>query len=218
MKRLVPIILILFLAACSTTPEVAPPIVITAVVRPSAGITASQAATAAATASPTTPAPAATTVPPTLAPSYPSPASINISAVQEPFERGFMIYLSDRKQIWIFIRPTIPNATVNFGQWLSYPDTFKEGEPETDPTFAAPTRLLQPKRGFGKVWRENAQVRAGLGWALDWEQGYNASVITYPIGTLEGGKFNQKFAFHIITTIDGSAMHVNEATYSWSKP
>ena len=130
-------------------------------------------------------------------------------------------YLADRKQIWVFIRPTLANTTtnlpVNFGQWLAYADTFKDGEPETDPTFAAPTRLLQPKRGFGKVWRENVPVRVGIGWALDWEQAYNASLTTYPIGTIEGGKFNHKFSFHIITTMDGSSIHVNEATYLWSK-
>jgi hypothetical protein len=203
MKKLLPILLILFLTACSST--VTPtPIVITAVTTPTA--IAQPPINPTATAQP---------------PSYPAPTQVNVAAVYEPFERGFMIYLSDRKQIWVFIRPTLANTTtnlpVNFGQWLAYADTFKDGEPETDPTFAAPTRLLQPKRGFGKVWRENAPVRSGIGWALDWEAPYNASLTTYPIGTLAGGKFNHKFSFHIITLPDGSAIHVNEATYMWSK-
>ncbi|MBI5714252.1 MAG: hypothetical protein HZC38_12645 [Chloroflexi bacterium] len=202
MKRLFPILSVLFFTACSlATPAITPtPIVITAVTTPTA-------------------IPATATV--AAAPSYPAPTQINIAAVYEPFERGFMIYLSDRKQIWVFIRPTLANTTtnlpVNFGQWLAYADTFKDGEPETDPTFAAPTRLLQPKRGFGKVWRENAPVRVGIGWALDWEVPYNASLTTYPIGAIEGGKFNHKFSFHIITLLDGSSVHVNEATYMWSK-
>jgi hypothetical protein len=204
MKKFLPIILVIFLAACSTaTPTVMPtPVVITAVTTPTT------------IAQPTNP-------PPSQPPSYPAPSQMNIAAVYEPFERGFMIYLSDRKQIWVFIRPTLANTStnlpVNFGQWLAYADTFKDGEPETDPTFAAPTRLLQPKRGFGKVWRENAPIRSGIGWALDWEVPYNSSVTTYPIGAIEGGKFNHKFSFHIITLSDGSAIHVNEATYMWSK-
>ncbi len=202
MKKFLPIILILFLTACSlATPAITPtPIVITAV---------------------TTPTAIPATAPATASPSYPAPTQINVAAVYEPFERGFMIYLADRKQIWVFIRPTLANTTtnlpVNFGQWLAYADTFKDGEPETDPTFAAPTRLLQPKRGFGKVWRENALVRAGIGWALEWELPYNASLTTYPIGAIEGGKFNHKFSFHIITILDGASIHVNEATYLWSK-
>lgn len=202
MKRLLPILSILFLTACTTAaPTVTPtPIVITAV---------------------TTPTVVPATAPVTASPSYPAPSQVNVAAVYEPFERGFMIYLADRKQIWVFIRPTLANTTtnlpVNFGQWLAYADTFKDGEPETDPTFAAPTRLLQPKRGFGKVWRENVPVRVGIGWALDWEVPYNASVTTYPIGTIDGGKFNHKFSFHIITLMDSSAIHVNEATYMWSK-
>lgn len=202
MKRLLLLVTILTITACSSArpTTIATPIVITAVTTPTA-----------------VPAPA----PATASPSYPAPSQVNVAAVYEPFERGFMIYLSDRKQIWVFIRPTLANTTtnlpVNFGQWLAYADTFKDGEPETDPTFAAPTRLLQPKRGFGKVWRENALVRAGIGWALEWELPYNASLTTYPIGTIEGGKFNHKFSFHIITILDGSSIHVNESTYMWSK-
>jgi len=204
MKNFLLLITILAITACSSaTPTVTPtPIVITAVATPTA-----------AAQPPINPTPSP--------PSYPAPTQINIAAVYEPFERGFMIYLSDRKQIWVFIRPTLANTTtnlpVNFGQWLAYADTFKDGEPETDPTFAAPTRLLQPKRGFGKVWRENVPVRVGIGWALDWEVPYNASLTTYSIGTIEGGKFNHKFSFHLITITDGSVIHVNESTYMWSK-
>ncbi|MBI5350252.1 MAG: hypothetical protein HZB77_13215, partial [Chloroflexi bacterium] len=108
MKRLFPILSVLFLTACSSaTPTTPTPIVITAVTTPTA-------------------IPATATV--AAAPSYPAPTQINIAAVYEPFERGFMIYLSDRKQIWVFIRPALANTTtnlpVNFGQWLAYADTF----------------------------------------------------------------------------------------------
>jgi hypothetical protein len=216
----------LTLTACSTaTPAITPtPIVITAVATPTTQ--PPNHPTTQLPINPTTQPPNHPTTqlpinPTTQPPTYPPPTQINIAAVYEPFERGFMIYLSDRKQIWVFIRPTLANTTtnlpVNFGQWLAYADTFKDGEPETDPTFAAPTRLLQPKRGFGKVWRENVPVRVGIGWALDWEVPYNASLTTYPIGTIEGGKFNHKFSFHLITITDGSVIHVNESTYMWSK-
>jgi len=33
--------------------------------------------------------------------------------------------------------------------------------------------LFQPVRGFGKVWREDADLRARLGWATAPEQSYD---------------------------------------------
>lgn len=206
------------LAACSPEAEVAPPITVVTATAPRAINTSAPISTQPPVVPTATQPPAALT---TQAASYPSPTQQNIGAAYEPFERGFMIYLSDRKQIWVFIRASLTNtpanSQANFGQWLAYPDTFQDGQPETDPTFVAPARLLQPKRGFGKVWRENAAVRNGIGWGSDWEQSYNTNAATYPIGTLDGGKFNQKFSFHLITALDGSLLYINEATFTWSK-
>jgi len=36
----------------------------------------------------------------------------------------------------------------------------------------APEGLYQPIRGFGKVWRNQVQVRERLGWALELERGF----------------------------------------------
>jgi hypothetical protein len=39
----------------------------------------------------------------------------------------------------------------------------------------APDGLLQPVRGFGKIWVENQQIQEQLGWAIAEEQAYNMS-------------------------------------------
>ena len=201
------LLLTLTLTACSApVPEVAPPLVVTVVVTPTGG------GPALPPQSPTTVA-AATS-------SYPAPFQTDLTAVYQPFERGFMIYVPDRKAVWVFVQPetTIPSA-FTAGLWLAYADTFSEGEPETDPALVAPEGLIQPKRGFGKVWRENGPVRAALGWAADIELPYPATVADYAIGKFDGlGEFAPQSFIHTITDVDGHLIHVDEATRTWSKP
>jgi hypothetical protein len=87
-------------------------------------------------------------------------------AAQQPFEYGFMIWLQNSQSIIVFFS--------NYGgqSYRIYNDTFIEGDPEIDPNLSPPAGLLQPKRGFGKVWRENDEVRLNLGWATTDEEGF----------------------------------------------
>jgi len=186
---------------------VAPPLVVTVVVTASNG-SAPPPLAASAVAVPTS--------------SYPAPFQTDLAAAYQPFEQGFMIYVSDRKAVWVFVQPVVDVTTpraFNAGLWLAYPDTFQEGEPETDETIVAPEGLVQPKRGFGKVWRENGPVRAALGWATKIELPYPATVADYAIGQFDAtGKFAPGSFIHTITAFDGKLLHVDEATRTWSKP
>jgi len=54
----------------------------------------------------------------------------------------------------------------NDGTWESYGDHFNGAvEQPSDPSIIPPSGRYQPVRAIGKVWRENANVRAKLGWA-----------------------------------------------------
>ncbi len=131
-----------------------------------------------------------------------------------------MIYVPDRKAVWVFVLPdaTAPSA-FTAGLWLAYADTFSEDEPETDPAIVAPEGLIQPKRGFGKVWRENGPVRDALGWATEIELPYPATITDYAIGKFDSsGKFAPSAFIHTITDFDGDVIHLDEATRTWSKP
>ena len=61
------------------------------------------------------------------------------------------------------------------GSWQQFEDTFEEGEPENDPALVPPDQKFQPVRGFGKVWRDNPQVREQLGWGLSRELGFETT-------------------------------------------
>lgn len=112
--------------------------------------------------------------PPASCPSTPPAPTFQ---VEQRFERGFMIWLEVTREIYI---------VYNDGQtpaWLLVPDTFVEGDPERDDNIIPPAGLLQPIRGFGKIWRENQRTRERLGWALQPEFGYDG--LTQSSGTTD---------------------------------
>lgn len=103
---------------------------------------------------------------------------------EQPFERGRMIWDSGSLQIYVLL---------DAGTWEAYEDTFEEGvDPETDPTLPPPPQ--QPKRGFGKVWREQlGGPRATIGWALEeerpvdgWHQRFKRGLLLWTDATVEG--------------------------------
>jgi len=96
-----------------------------------------------------------------------------IPAAYQFFEKGTMVWRSDTGMIY---------AILNDGTWKAYPDTFVEGEMERDPNIYTPGELLQPERGFGKVWREHEELLEAIGWARAEEQGVTAQVQEFERG------------------------------------
>jgi hypothetical protein len=97
----------------------------------------------------------------------PSGAHQSSAAAEQPFERGFMIWLDATDSIYVFDWD---------GGWQQFEDTFEEGQQEYDPEIVPPAGKFQPVRGFGKVWHENPQVREQLGWALGRELGFDSKL------------------------------------------
>lgn len=89
-------------------------------------------------------------------------------AAEQPFEHGRMIWLED-----VGVLSRVIFVLYDDGKFAKLDDTWTEGQPESDPSLVPPAGLLQPVRGFGKVWRENASVRDKLGWATAEEQGFD---------------------------------------------
>ncbi|NTU81292.1 MAG: hypothetical protein HGA45_18250 [Chloroflexales bacterium] len=89
------------------------------------------------------------------------------NAAEEYFERGVMLYLRPpgQDQGRIYVIKGIPLPVV----YARYPDTWSEGQPETGNNTPPPGRY-EPKRGFGKLWREQPGVRDALGWATQPER------------------------------------------------
>src|ERR1041385_35695 len=94
------------------------------------------------------PAPPSATPGPTLTPTFfPTQTRAQLNIAQEDFQHGFMFWIQAKQVIWVlYTSPNNPNA----GTWESYPDTFKDGEQESDPSLVPPSGQFQPVRGFGK--------------------------------------------------------------------
>jgi hypothetical protein len=102
----------------------------------------------------------------------PLAAAVSSAEVQQPFEKGMMLWVQAQTRVYVLF---------NDGQqpaWATYPDEFKDGQPETDPSIQPPSGLFQPTRGFGLVWRAHPKVRDRMGWATAKELPFD--------GTLQG--------------------------------
>jgi len=124
-----------------------------------------------------TPEPPDCPLPPTPAP------EITAAAIQH-FETGLMFWLQSRNEIWVLIASPTPNQFY----WRTLPNQWSDGIAESDPNLKPPTGRYQPVRGFGYAWRIGSSStdaqRPDLGWALDEEVGFTASLIYYPQGYL----------------------------------
>jgi hypothetical protein len=94
----------------------------------------------------------------------------NTWSAEETFIGGYMFWRGDLRLIY---------TLYNDGKWESFIDTWNEGDLEWDVTIVPPSGYYQPKRGFGKVWREQPGVRDKLSWATTEERGIDASWQAY---------------------------------------
>lgn len=104
------------------------------------------------------------------------PTTLAVTGATQRFENGAMLFLVGPPDAIFVLFPD--------GRFQRFDDTYDEA---TDPESGGetpPEGLLGPIRGFGKVWRENAEVRAALGWALNAEQGAAATVMWFDNGRM----------------------------------
>jgi hypothetical protein len=113
----------------------------------------------------------------------PSAESSGGTFAQQRFQNGLMIWSSLTNEIFIFYEDN------EAPQWQQVPDEFRDGDPERDDTLVPPAAgLVQPIRGFGRVWRDEPGVRDRLGWAVEAETAYSG---TTQAGTDPEGEFIQ---------------------------
>ncbi len=115
-------------------------------------------------------------------PSFPTPSSVKTPAAVQHFEHGLMFWLQEQNEVWVLI----DSPTKNQFYWRVLPNVWAEGQPEIDPRLQPPAGRFQPQRGFGMAWRSgggsSGPQRPDLGWAIDTELGFDATVIYYPQG------------------------------------
>ena len=122
------------------------------------------------------------------------------TAAYQPFQGGTLLWLQGNRTIYVLYAS---------GQYETYTDTFREGDPESDPALVPPAGLYQPVRGFGLVWRTNERVRDGLGWALAPEAGFQGWSQSYSgVGMHTSGTF--------IRSLDGTIYGLSHFGAVWS--
>jgi hypothetical protein len=99
----------------------------------------------------------------------PTAAPLVSPAAEQYFEHGVMIWVAEEGRIYVLYDEGIY-------AWDVFLDTWQPGDPESDPTLQPPPGLYQPVRGFGRVWREERDVRDRLGWALAPESGFTTTL------------------------------------------
>lgn len=188
---------------------------------------------------PTATAPSAVTPQPTDDSyiNYPEPKQTTMAVADEYFQRGYAVWLKDWGQIWIFVQPIVmpgsievndelvtpdlePQVLTNGGPWYRFGDTFDPAtDLDSDPALVPPANMQQPKGGIGKIWRENPELQAALGWALDWEKPYKTLINEYAIGVLGKEKgFVPTGRIFTLYTSDGALVYVHEEAGIWSRP
>lgn len=103
----------------------------------------------------------------------PQSGVLEVQAAYQAFERGFMIWRGDTREIYVF-----SNAT---GQSYVVPDTWTENE-TIEIAAQPPAGQYAPERGFAKVWLNQVDVMNGLGWATAPEMPYTMRVQTSGAG------------------------------------
>jgi hypothetical protein len=100
-------------------------------------------------------------------------------AAGQPFERGFMIWVEDPDDFYVFYRGEDERGFQTF-DWILEP-TLKPGASEHNRVGQeAPPGFYEPVSGFGLVWRNelegvSADVRQRLGWATAPEFGFDTA-------------------------------------------
>jgi hypothetical protein len=94
--------------------------------------------------------------------------------VYQEFENGYMIWLGALQAIYVMYND------YSYPRWQVFRDSFNENTmPWDDPQYANAPRanIWQPRRGFGLLWRGDANVRNRIGWAtMEWESPYSMTV------------------------------------------
>lgn len=206
-------LLVLALAACQGQSEKVV-LVVTATPMPAEAATDTSAptvlaATATATSLPATPTLSAS---PTID-ARPTATLGQIVVAEEVFERGRMFWIEPRKQIWVLY-----DNGQGSGEWKVYDDNYTDTDIESDPNIVVPEGKFQPTRGFGKLWRNNPEIKDRLGFGITPEFGYVSNYEYYPGGELDAqGVWQPGPGYHILFSLYNEKFQFNEVDGTWKK-
>lgn len=88
----------------------------------------------------------------------PAQEAVETNLIEQPFERGRMVHIGDRAQIYVLFNDG------NDPSWLSFNSVYDPNvHSESEAGFVPPAGFFQPLRELGLLWRSNETVRNRLG-------------------------------------------------------
>lgn len=102
------------------------------------------------------------------------PQPLQLAGAFQTFERGVMIYVQGA--------PGTIYALSGDGRFRRFDDSYIDGVDPSSGGETPPAGLVEPIRGFGKVWRTSPDVRGALGWGTSSEAGDSALVQPFDRG------------------------------------
>lgn len=131
---------------------------------------------------------------------FPTPVHTQVQIAEQVYETGRMFWIRPTREIWVMVASA---ENPNRGDWYCFNDTFEEGEPEIDESITAPEGLIQPRRGFGKLWRANETIKDGVGWATTPEFELTSDYTYVFGGYVQDGQYFPGPGEHRLTTFEG---------------
>lgn len=142
-----------------------------------------------------TPIPPATSTPDV----YPTNTVAQVPIAEQVFQSGRMFWIRHTRQIWVM--QNAPDSDTR-GDWFCFNDTFEDGEMEIDANLIPPAEnLYQPRRGFGKLWRNHPEFQNGLGWGVTPEFELTSTYTYIPGGYVENNQYFPGPGEHRLTTL-----------------
>jgi serine/threonine protein kinase len=94
---------------------------------------------------------------------------------EEAFEGGTLFWIENTDQVYIIFDRQKGGGELAEGQWQLVPPEWKwDGSNPDGVGLSPPPGRVEPRRGFGWLWRTHLNGAAGpLGWALDREYGFD---------------------------------------------
>jgi hypothetical protein len=148
---------------------------------------------------------------PTVEP-FPRLTDYEIIVAEQIFQNGRMFYLQPNDRIWVLY---YDDDTLTSGTWEVFENTWMDDEPALDASVRTPDGLVQPERGFGKLWRTNDDLRLRLGWALDPEFGFETRY-TYMAGEANANGTPGPGTHTLNSYYGGHVFVFDEATMTWT--
>jgi hypothetical protein len=161
---------------------------------------------------------------------YPTPTSCRAEVVEQTYENGRMFWvggtLEERckaehdftpgsGEIWVIIF----DESGLGGDWLVFVDDWdEENDVPYDITLDVPEGLIQPVRGFGKVWRERLtdEQREAIGWATQNEVKYVTDYRYESGGFVDAeGEFVARPGLHTLVTLGGDRVFFDEPSQTF---